>query len=67
MELSPDMHQDLPNFWEYENPHFFFISCYDLFFPCMNALAFVDIAQGIHSFNEKNKINTRMKRFSRQT
>ena len=49
MELSPDMHQDLPNFWEYENPHFFFISCYDLFFPRMNALAFVDIAQGIHS------------------
>ena len=29
----------------------------------MNALAFVDIAQGIHSFNEKNKINTRMKGF----
>ena len=35
MELSPDMHQDLPNFWEYENPHFFFISCYDLFFPSL--------------------------------
>ena len=38
-------------FYVYENPKLpfpFFISCYTLFFPLMNALVYVDKVQGIH-------------------
>ena len=58
MELS---NWNLPNFWEYENPHdlWFIFSLYECPSLCWHSTGY--------SFIMKKKINTRMKRFSRQT